>query len=168
MFIFHFLYKKINHSLLVNDGVRRVKRSLYSWLRSYSPSTLLLPQTDPLIEERASFVHGGCPVSGPTATTPIDDDHLITVFQLKGPLGRLADVQTNIHGVLEQQGLRAITIIYSTRDSSNGSPPVCVWEDFEGSTHCIVLTPRLVLLARSPIKQDVSYRMLCAGCLNVG
>lgn len=66
-------------------------------LRLYSPSELFHPQTDPLIEERAIFVNGGCPVSGPAATIPIDDDNLITVFQLSGPPGRHTDVHTNTH-----------------------------------------------------------------------
>lgn len=69
------------------------------------------------------FLGGSCPVSGPAATAPIDDDNLITFFQPSGPLGRPTDVQANVEGQhLSNKGLRAITVIYSTRDCSNGSP----------------------------------------------
>ena len=66
-----------------------------------------------------SFLNSSCsPVSGPAASTPIDDDNLINVFQLSSPLGRLADGQVRMRG--EQQGLRAVT-----------SQFLPVWEELE-------------------------------------
>lgn len=66
------------------------------------------PQTDRLIEERAIF--STAEKSGPAATNPNDGDNLIT--------GR-TDVHTNMQGS-QQQPLRALTMIHSTWDCSNG------------------------------------------------